>query len=116
MGKGDNMTKLDTVGMQERISYIHRVTGLEIKTIKSVLNASYLLDMNSIAEGKRVKAGSYYTMYPDYRKPHAVYSPVDSKMVNVDGHYLLKVNPLKNMKEALDILKDNTNTKDSMEP
>lgn len=104
------MTKLDTVGMQERVSYIHRVTGLEIKVIKNVLNASYLLDMNSIAEGKRVKMGSYYTLYPNYRRPHDVYSPVHGQKVSVDGHYLLKVSPLKNMKEALAILEDNTTT------
>jgi nucleoid DNA-binding protein len=94
------------VGNQERISYIHRVTGIKSDIIKKVLDASYLLDMNSIAEGKRVKFGSYYTIYPEYRKKHSSFSPYHNKIVTISEHWLLRVSTHKRMQEALNILKE----------
>ena len=104
------MAKLKTVNFQERLSYIHKTTGYSLDTIKKVLQASYLLDMNSIAEGKRVLESTYYTLYPEYRKERKVYNPVYDKEIEIKGHCVLKVKPHKKMQEALKIA--NKNIKD----
>lgn len=103
------MSKLKAVGMQERISYIHRVTGVDLKTIRKVLDTSYLLDMNSIAGGRSVLQGSYYTLYPEYRRERNSYSPYYKKDIQIPSHYLLKVRPHKKMREALEFAKENHN-------
>lgn len=105
------MTKRATVAMQERIQYIHRVTGIKNDVIKSVLNANYLAEMTAIAEGKGVIAGSYYTIYPDYRKPRNSYNPIKDEYKQIDGHNLLKIIPYQRMREALTILDESQKDK-----
>lgn len=103
------MSNVKAVGTQERIRYIHRVTGINSSVIKQVLDASYLLDMNSIAEGKRVRVGTYYTIYPFFKREHDVHNPVTNDTVTIKDHYLLKISPHKKMQEALDIATSNLN-------
>ena len=98
------MSNAKAVGTQERIRYIHRVTGINSSVIKQVL-----LDMNSIAEGKRVRVGTYYTIYPFFKREHDVHNPVTNDTVTIKDHYLLKISPHKKMQEALDIATSNLN-------
>lgn len=97
----------DKVNALERVQYIHRVTGIKNATIREVLKANYLLDMNAIASGRTIHIGRYYTIYPDYRPAYRVYNPVHGKKEEVPAHYKLKIQPLLKMKEALEILTDN---------
>ncbi|QHJ84686.1 MAG: hypothetical protein [Bacteriophage sp.] len=101
------MAKLKSVTLEDRVRYIHRVTGLQEADIKKVLDTSYLLDMNTIAEGKRILAGGYYTIYPAFRKAYSAYTPITDKPFEVPGQFMLKIRPYKKMREALKIVTDN---------
>lgn len=98
--------KRKVVGINQRVKYIHQVTGIKRDTIKEVLHASNLLDINSIAEGKQIYIDSAYSLKPKFRKAYRVYSPATDKIVTVPAQYILKVKTHSKMQEALDILLD----------
>lgn len=97
------MAKLKTATTIDRIRYIGRMTGMKQDAIKKVLDASYLFDANSIAEGKRVVCGNFYSLYPKFVKEHTKYNPLLGKNGTIKEHTTLKASSFSGMKDALDI-------------
>lgn len=100
-------TKKKSLGRQELVRNIHRMTGIKTEDIKAVLDANGLCTINAIAQGRAVRVGSYYSIYPKYCPSHHIYSPRYDKYIDTEPHCLLKVSSFSKMKDALDIAKDN---------
>ena len=105
----------DVADIRKRF-YVNKLDGLWYPATKTKYNlykslqrefSDWGTDMNTIAEGKRILAGGYYTIYPAFRKAYSTYTPITDKKFEVPGQFMLKIRPYKKMREALKIVTDN---------